>query len=186
MNRNRGFTLIEVMVALTIGAIVVLLGHRLFVGVTEGARRMIVARTALDRDANARRWLVEAFGSLEVGNSAGFNGHANRVQFAAWQRSPEGWLLRKPIDLAVRDRRLVAQLGSSQSLVLADSVSRIELDYLLEVGPEAGDPSAMPSERASFVREWISPVSAPLAVRLRFTRMTGTADTLLLMIGPRG
>jgi prepilin-type N-terminal cleavage/methylation domain-containing protein len=186
MRRSGGFTLIEVIVALTVGATVVLLGHRLFAGVTDGARRMDVARIALDREANARRWLVEAFSSLDVGNGAGFNGHADRVQFAAWLQTSEGWLLRRPIDLTVRDRRLVAQLDSGQSLVLVDSVRRLELDYLLEVGAETGDPSAMPGERASFVREWISPVSAPLAVRLRLTRMAGGADTLLLMIGPRG
>jgi prepilin-type N-terminal cleavage/methylation domain-containing protein len=186
MRRSGGFTLIEVMVALTVGAIVVLLAHRLFAGVTDGARRMGAARAALDQEVNARRWLVEAFGSLDVGNGAGFDGHADRVQFATWQQSPEGWLLRQPVDLAVRGHRLVAQIGPGQSLVLADSVSRVQLDYLLEVGSEADGPGTMPGERASFVREWISPVSAPLAVRLRLTRMAGTADTLLLIIGPRG
>ena len=147
---------------------------------------MEAARTALDRDVNARRWLGEAFGSLDVGNGAGFNGHADRVQFTAWLQTSDGWLLRQPVDLTVSGHRLVAQVGVGHSLVLADSVSRLQLDYLLEVGSDADAPGTMPGERASFVREWMSPVSAPLAVRLRLTRMAGTADTLLLIIGPRG
>ena len=49
-----GFTLIEVLVALTIGAIVVLLAHELFGAVADRGRTLTVARAALDRSANAR------------------------------------------------------------------------------------------------------------------------------------
>lgn len=186
MRRSRGFTLIEVMVALAVGGVVVLLTHRLFIGVADGAQRLTEARVVLDHDANARRWLMEAFGSLDVGNGADFAGHANQVHFAAWLRTAEGWLTREPIELGVHGNRVVARLGSDDSLVLADSVRRLGLDYLLEPGEGTGAPSEMPGEQASFVREWISPVSAPLAVRLRILYATGKTDTLLLLIGPRG
>jgi prepilin-type N-terminal cleavage/methylation domain-containing protein len=186
MGRRDGFTLIELMVALAVGAVVVLLAHRLFVGVADGARRMDAARAALDRDMNARRWLAEAFGSLDVGLGSGFVGRAEHVQFGAWLRTPEGWLIRRQVDLAMRHNRLVARLAADDSIVLADSVRQLQLDYLLEAGEDAGASGAMPGERASFVREWISPVSAPLAVRLRLARLAGSVDTLLLIIGPRG
>lgn len=186
MRRKGGFTLIELMVALAVGAVVVLLAHRLFVGVADGAMRMEAARAALDRDVNARRWLVDAFGSLDVGNGAGFAGKPNRVRFATGLQTSEGWLTRHHVDLAVRHNRLVAWLASGDSVVLADSVRQVQIDYLLEPGEDAGAPGAMPGERASFVREWISPVSAPLAVRLRLMRLAGAVDTLLLIIGPRG
>ena len=184
--RTTGFTLIEVLVALTIGAIVVLLAHRLFTGVIDGARRIEVARLALDREQNARRWLAEAFGSLEVGNGAEFAGHVNRLRFTAWLRTPQGWLVRQGIDLMVREHRLVSIVEATDPFVLADSVRQLEIDYLNDAGDRADDPDGMPGERASFVREWISPVSAPLAVRLRLTWLSGSADTLLLMVGPRG
>jgi len=181
-----GFTLIEVLLALTIGGMVVLLAHRAFTGVSDGAQHMAQARVILDHDANAHRWLTEAFGSLDVGNGADFAGRADRVRFTAWQRTAEGWLTRQPVDLGVHGNRLVARLGPADSLVLADSVRHLGLDYLLEPGEGTGAPDEMPGERASFVREWISPVSAPLAVRLRILYATGKADTLLLVIGPRG
>src|SRR5262245_26965456 len=128
------------MVALAVVGVVVLLAHRLFTGVAEGAQRLAQARVALDREINARRWLVEAFGSLDVGNGADFAGRADRVRFAAWQQTAEGWLTRQPIDFSVHGNRLVAQLGAGDSLVLADSVRRIELDYLLEPGEGSGEP----------------------------------------------
>ena len=48
-----------------------------------------------------------------------------------------------------------------------------------------------PGEQARFVREWISPVSAPIAVRLRIARRreagySEQVDTLLVLVGPRG
>jgi prepilin-type N-terminal cleavage/methylation domain-containing protein len=192
VRHDRGFTLIEVLLALTIGSVVVLLAHRLFTGVADGARRMNAVRTALDRAANAKRVLVEAFGSLDVGNGTGFAGRADHLEFAAWLRTPEGWLTRQRVALGVNRGRLVALIGFADSIVLADSVRQVEFDYLLESGEETGAPDAMPGEGARFVREWLSPVSAPLAVRMRIeysSRERGMgvgADTLLLLVGPRG
>ena len=63
--------------------------------------------------------------------------------------------------------------------MLADSVRDVQFDYLLD-----------PGENATWVREWISPVSAPLAIRVRITKGVGSGmwgvDTLLLIVGPRG
>ena len=71
--------------------------------------------------------------------------------------------------------------GEGESILLADSVTDVAFDYLLE-----------PGEEAKWMREWISPVSAPLAVRIRIQRGTGkgeagmVVDTLLLLIKERG
>ncbi|MGH7537682.1 MAG: PulJ/GspJ family protein [Gemmatimonadales bacterium] len=187
--RDAGFTLIEVLVALTVGSLVVLFAHRLFNGVADGTRRLADARQALDRESNARRWLAEAFGSLVVGEAGGaFAGRADRVEFGSWQLTREGWLVRRRIGIELRERRLVADVGAGDSVVLADSVKEIRFYYLLDPGatPSAQELDAMPGERAAFVREWISPVSAPLAVRMRIARAAGMVDTLLLIVGPRG
>lgn len=177
---KRGFTLIELLLSLTLGSLVVLLAHRVFAGVVDGAARVEAARAALDREANARRFLHEAFGSLDVGTerAGGFTGRPERVEFATWRRTAEGWLSRERMTLAARDGRLVAS-GRYGEIVFGDSVVRVAFDYLLEAGATE-----------AWVREWVSPVSAPVAVRMRITRDgkrdTGNVDTLLFIVGPRG
>jgi hypothetical protein len=171
--------LIEVMIALTLSALVVLLAHRVFTGVVDGAGRVREARLALDREANARRFLQEAFGSLDVGSegAGGFAGRADRVEFTSWQRVPQGWFERRRLVLDAEDDAFVARAGDI--ITLRDSIGRVEFDYLLE-----------PGANAAWVREWISPVSAPVAVRIRIAgcgkRDAGCVDTLLVLIGPRG
>jgi len=168
----RGLTLVEVVVALALGGLVVLLAHRLCTGVLEGVRRVDQARTALDRAMNARRYLSEAFGSLAIGQTGDgpFTGHPAAVAFDTWQWTPQGFHTRHHVDLHVDEGRLVAE-----GVKLGDSVAALGCDYLLE-----------PGEEAKWVREWISPLSAPLAVRLRVIRESGVIDTMLFLIGPRG
>lgn len=183
-----GFTLIEVMVALALSALVVLLAHRLFIGVADGATRLTEARRALDREANARRWLVAAFGSLDAGQADGsFLGHSNQVEFASWQLTPAGWFSRQRVTLTRDGTHLVALASPGDSVVLADSVSDLQFDYLLDVASDGQDDSTpgAPGEHARFVREWISPVSAPIAIRLRISRAE-RVDTLFVIVGPRG
>jgi prepilin-type N-terminal cleavage/methylation domain-containing protein len=183
-----GFTLIEVMVALALSALVVLLAHRMFTGVADGATRLTEARRVLDREANAGRWLLAAFGSLDAGQADGsFDGHPDRVEFASWQVTPTGWFSRRRITLMRDGTHLVALTSPGDTIVLSDSVSDLQLDYLLDVDSEGQSDSTpgAPGERARFVREWISPVSAPIAIRLRISRAE-RVDTLFVIVGPRG
>ena len=182
-----GFTLIEVMVALALSALVVLLAHRMFTGVADGAARLTEARRALDREANAHRWLMAAFGSLDAGQADGsFDGNRERVQFASWQLTPAGWFSRRRITLRRDGTHLLALASPGDTVVLSDSVSDLQLDYLLDVAEGQNDSTpGAPGEHARFVREWISPVSAPIAIRLRISR-NEKVDTLLLVVGPRG
>jgi len=179
-----GFTLIEVLVALTIGAVVVLLAHELFGAVAERGRTLTVARAALDRVTNARRWLDAAFLSLDVGTegASGFEGRPDHATFTAWLLTPDGWFERRQITLGAERGRLLAGVTPGTSLDLVDSVNDVQFDYLLEPGADS-----------RWVREWVSPVSAPVAVRLRVTkagnrkRDTGNmVDTMLFLIKERG
>ena len=181
---RRGFTLAEVLVALTIGAVVVLLAHQLFAGVAERGRTLTLARTALDRTANAHRWLEATFLSLDVGTegASGFDGRPDHVAFTTWLLTPDGWFERRVVSLARQDDRLVATVTPGQAIALSDSITDVGFDYLLE-----------PGEESRWVREWVSPVSAPVAVRMRVTRGRGrgdggrvVTDTLLFLIKERG
>jgi len=179
-----GFTLVEVLVALTIAAVVVLLAHQLFAAVADRGKSLMAARTALDRAANARRWLDAAFLSLDVGTdgAGGFEGRLDQVAFTTWLLTPDGWFERRIVSLARQDNRLVATVTPGREIALSDSVADVAFDYLLEPGAES-----------KWVREWVSPVSAPVAVRMRITqagsgkRETGNVvDTLLFLIKERG
>ena len=80
---------------------------------------------------------------------------------------------RRAVELSVRDSGLVA-VGPGESMALQHGVRAVQFDYLLEPGAES-----------QWVREWVSPVSAPLAARLRLTR-SERVDTLVLLIKGRG
>jgi len=174
--------LIEVLVALTIAALVVLLAHQVFAAVAERGRTLVAARDSLDRAANARRWLKATFLSLEVGSDSagGFDGRADRVDVAAWERTADGWFDRRRIALGRDGDRLVASVIPGEPVALIDGVIGVAFDYLLEPGAES-----------RWVREWVSPVSAPVAIRMRVTRGRGdggrvVTDTLLFLIKERG
>jgi prepilin-type N-terminal cleavage/methylation domain-containing protein len=173
---QQGFTLIELMVALVITALVALLAGGTFSAAMSGARRIRNERVAADREANARRWLAGAFLSLEVGQpgSRPFEGHPGHVSFTSWLPVPQGWMERADVALALAGGSLVGTYGDAEPVVLADSVRSLSLDYLLEPGAES-----------RWASEWVSPVSAPLAVRLRIEHASAT-DTILCLIKARG
>jgi prepilin-type N-terminal cleavage/methylation domain-containing protein len=176
--RRSGFTLIEVLVALAVGGVVVLLAHQLCMGVAASVQRLNQAREALDRTANARRWLTEALGSLAVGEkSEGFAGGTGAVHFGTWLPTAGRGFVPATVDLGARAGRLVATVSGRDSIVLASGVAGAEFDYLLEAGADT-----------RWGRGWTSAFTAPLAVRMRLIHAGDPAsvDTVLLLIGPRG
>lgn len=174
--RREGFTLVEVLVAVVITGVMALLAHQLFRAAIEGSRRVQEARSHLDRASNARGFLRDAFLSLEVGaDSTGpFEGRADRMRFSTWMLTPNGWPERREVQLLLDQGRWRAVSGNAR-VVLGDSIRWVAFDYLL-----------MPGAESHWVREWISPVSAPLAVRLRVRYLSGATDTMLYLIKARG
>jgi prepilin-type N-terminal cleavage/methylation domain-containing protein len=172
--KRRGFTLVEVMVAMTIAAIVIVAAHQVFTSVADGSKAVAIARESLDRSSNARRWLKAMFLSLEPP----FDGRANRMSCTSWQETPGGWFAPKSLTLALEKDRLMAG-AADQSIELREGATDVAFDYLLEPGADT-----------KWVREWVSPVSAPLAVRLRVAgcgrRDAGCVDTLLFLVKERG
>jgi prepilin-type N-terminal cleavage/methylation domain-containing protein len=178
---HQGFTLVEVMVALVLAGMIGLLAHRTFAAALDGSDHLQRAVRSLDREQNARRLLAAMLFSVAVGTGPGdaaFEGGPEKVRFTAWLETPEGWFERKPVELSLQAGRFLAATPPEPPVVLGDSVTLLEFDYLLEVGAQS-----------RWVSEWMSPVTAPLAVRVRMHRRLGSgfsADTMLYLIKARG
>ena len=177
--RRKGFTLIEVLVALVLTGVVVLLVHRLLEVTMRSARVLRDARAATERRHQGERWLRLTLGSLDTsGEDGAFDGRPDALSFVAWVPVAEGWLERRRVEFHLENRELVGVLGGPHPVVLADGVERLEFDYLLE-----------PGATTQWVQTWQSPLSAPLAVRLRVTRRQqerAVVDTMLYLIRDRG
>ena len=171
---SAGFTLIEVIVALTLAGFVVLATHRLLAGVVDGAERLSVARRALDREANARGLLAALVSSADVDQRNPFQGQPHQLAFTTWCADSLGRAVRRRVQVRLEAGALQLHGLYAEPVRLADSVTTVALEYLLQLGAD---------ER--FVREWYSGASAPAAVRLRLTQ-GATTDTLLLVLGWRG
>jgi hypothetical protein len=96
------------------------------------------------------------------------------VTFTTWTAGARGWAERQRVSVFAGDGVLRVQGLAPEPLRLADSVAALGIDYLLDFGA---------AER--WGQAWTSQVSAPVALRLRIARPSGT-DTLLLLVGPRG
>lgn len=183
MNRapkaRNGFTLVEVLTALVITGVVALLAHQLVGVCVDSVHALARNRSAEDRTENARRWLRAAFLSLEAGGGWGaFEGLADQVSFTTWLEQPGGWFSPTRVTLRAMDGTLEARGGRGAAIALADSVTDLGIDYLLETGANT-----------RWARGWLSPISAPLAVRFRITRQNSgreIVDTLLCLIKERG
>lgn len=174
-----GFTLVEVLVAMVLLAIVMLMGRGLVGSVLDGAHRTDEYRGELDREMNAHRWLTAAFASAgtgDAGRPGSFEGDSGAVSFTAWLETPGGWPEPGTIRLAVAGTALTVE-GPSRSFTLMAGVHRLDFDYLADLGANT-----------AWVRAWRSAVSAPYAVRVRIDRRPARprVDTLLLRIGSRG
>jgi hypothetical protein len=130
---------------------------------------------------NRIEWIREAFRTLQSGGDTlgSFSGGPDRVDFSARMLTARGRPELTAVTLGLSAKNLAAILSGRDTLVLAEGVTQLRFDYLLE-----------PGEQARWAREWRSPSTAPLAVRLRIERWDSVgsavrADTLLFLIGER-
>ncbi len=174
---SRGFTLVELLLSISLSGIAVLLGALMWRQSLASATHLAEHRARLDRTSGSRRWLETMIGSIDVGavGDRPFTGHQASAQFTAWIPGSAGWPERQAVSLGVAGQQFQADLGASGSLALMDSVASVGFDYLLE-----------PGLNTTWASTWESPVSAPLAIRVRLMNLGGTADTILVLVGPRG
>lgn len=173
---REGFTLLEVMVALAIGALV-LLGARLMMGqMADGAERVAAESAEADREANAERVLRDVVSRVETSpdDERGVWGDGTGVRFSTWCEVPAGWLERCTASLGVipLDGRnvLALQLPHGEVHAVRSGFARARILYLADAG-----------NGGAWVRNWSSTLSAPLAIGV-----VADADTLILRIGERG
>jgi prepilin-type N-terminal cleavage/methylation domain-containing protein len=176
--RRHGFTVLELMVALTVGSILIVLTHSILGTATMSAEVVAATSHHRDREFNGRRWLRAAFGSLAApSDESPFIGLRESMTFSASIRNAGGWLAPDRLHLQLRNNSLIASGTSKDTLVLADSIQAMAMDYLLYPGAES-----------RWTREWISRIKAPLAVRLRLVGMHPSrdrVDTLLFLLQDR-
>jgi prepilin-type N-terminal cleavage/methylation domain-containing protein len=170
-----GFTLIEMVVAIALTGIVAAGAHQVLTGLIEADDQVRHHRRVLDAEANGRVWLATAVRSLDL-QHGGFEGGADSMRFVSWLPTSAGWLERQWVQVDVAGDTLRLR-SDSLAVPIRVGVRGAAFDYLLE-----------PGLRSVFVTNWSSPVSAPMAIRVRVD-LAGTSrrvDTLLLIVGDRG
>lgn len=172
---RRGFTLIEVLVALVIGAVVLASARALLDGLADQATATSRAARAADRRANAELMAREVVGNLALAPdlASSFTGTSREAVFASWCPAARGDLERCDVRLFVRDRGavhdVVLDLSLGRQLTLLENASSAQLRYLTDAA--AG---------GMWQSRWNPGVNTPLAIDVVAER-----DTLLLRIGER-
>lgn len=173
---SSGFTLIEVVVALVVSAIV-MLGARAMLGeVGDDALRISAETRRLDAEANGERMMRSLARQLDLGTgeASQFGGDPRQVSFASWCDVPSGWRERCAVTLTLEPiagkSALVVRTSKGAALVVRNGVVAGELRYLTTV--TAG---------GEWIRVWGAGITAPLAIGIILDR-----DTLIVPIGERG
>ena len=171
--RQRGFTLIEVMVALVIGGMAVASAAALLHGLGNRAQAIGLAATRADGDANGERLLRALVTNIDLTSDTtkSFAGTASSATFPAWCDTPAGWLTPCVVRLAFERREGASVLGvelrsaDSSSIEVRRAFQRGRFRYLVEI-----------DRRRSWVDRWSKPVP-PTAVAVIID-----GDTLLLPV----
>ncbi len=175
-----GFTLIEVLVALIVGAIVLLGAHQVLAILADQSQSLASQAAEADRDANGERLLRGLVGQLELGSpgTIPFSGSPDSVRFSSWCETPSGWLERCQVSfwfVADGDHEVLrAQLGGRPPLVLIRGFTRGTFRYLQSAA--AG---------GQWFQQWGTGITAPLGIGVVLLR-GDEVDTMIVRIGARG
>ncbi len=171
-----GFTMIELMVALAAGALLLAALFGLVTAVIDSGSRLVAQRRVAEQSRQGDRWLRSVIASTSVGRpgDAQYGGGPESASFTTMLPTAYGWHEARAVTLGAEGDSLLLSVAGAEPIVLRRGVRALALDYLLE-----------PGANAKWVRQWSSPVSAPLAVRVRI-EMETEVDTALYLIGPRG
>jgi len=172
--RRRGFTLVEVVVALGISAVVILAARMLLENLGNAADRVDRVAREGDDDANGERLLRALAGQIEVGTQGEtFSGDEQATQFTSWCQSPRGWRERCRITLSVEATNespaLTATLPDNDRVVLYRAARSMRLRYLVDA-----------SAGGTWFIKWGEGLLAPRSIGVIVD-----SDTLIIPIGDR-
>lgn len=172
----RGFTLIEVIVALTLGAVIVLGARELIENLASGATRIAAEARTISANANGEWFVRSLAGQIETGadESDYFSGDEQAVSFVSWCIAPDGWEERRHVKLVATRQGdtpvLLAQFEDGSSTTVVRATQLITLRYLVDA-----------REGGSWFLRWGAGSTTPRAIGVIVD-----ADTLILRIGDRG
>lgn len=177
---SAGFTLLEVMVALVVSALVLLGARALLEQVGDVGEAVAGSAAEVDAAANAERrmraWLARAEVPFDTAADARneFVGTAEGARFVTWCEVPDGWLerCRASLGLLSVDGANVLALSADGGEVVPVRRGFAEGKLLYLIDPGMG---------GTWLPAWESDVSPPYAVGVVLD-----ADTLILRIGDRG
>lgn len=173
---QRGFTLIETVVALAIAGLVLLAARGIGEQVTAVAARIVARREAVDSVATAMLRLRALLEQVEVGatNNETFEGSASELRFTSWCQTAAGWQERCVVRLSFRER--------DAAVVLEATTNGREITVLHADGGPLGFAFLRRSAEGDvWLPRWDASLLVPLALLVALGR-----DTMLLRIGERG
>ena len=170
-----GFTLLEVMVAITISAVLLLGARALVEQVGASAESISGTAAEVDREANAERLLRALVGRAEQPREGHeFAGTPLGARFRTWCDVPAGWQERCSVSLGVLraggSSVLALELPGGEIVPVRRGFAEGRILYLRDA-----------ADGGTWLREWSSSVAAPVALGVE---MDG--DTVILRLGERG
>jgi hypothetical protein len=169
----------EVMVAVTLLAIVLVGASSLVTALSSSASQLTAAARAQDRRANGERLLRSLLGAAFTDDTSAtwFAGDRDAMHFSTWCRAAGGWTERCRVDVGVRPSQhghtillTMTTAVDRQSLTLQHDTAVMHLRYL-ESAVAGGQ----------WRESWDRGVTLPLAIGLLVGR-----DTVLIPIWARG
>lgn len=178
---RRGFTLVEVLVALALSGLVLLSAHALLSGVGDRAHALALGADTLTARVTGARTLRLLVGQLEVGTPASgpFAGAPGEVSFTSWCDMPAGWQERCAVTLDFEAANgvpaLVARVNQGTTpQVLVRGFRAGAFRYL-----------ASAADGGRWFERWGTAITAPVALGVVLDQGT-RIDTLVVRIGERG
>jgi prepilin-type N-terminal cleavage/methylation domain-containing protein len=168
LRRPAGFTILELMVAVTLSALVLLAGRSMIEQVARGAETIGVDAAIADSARMRARYLRTIIRSIEPDTSVNFVAGSQEARFATWCTGEERVTEQCVVTLTVDS--LVRITEPSRALVVSRDSVQGELRYL-------GDARS----GGTWYRSWGPGNTLPLAIGIVFR-----TDTTVLRIGDRG
>jgi prepilin-type N-terminal cleavage/methylation domain-containing protein len=169
-----GFTLIEVLVALTIGAVVLLGARALLDGLSTSATAALHGARAADARANGEWIARQVIGNMALAPDTitSFAGSPREAVFSSWCPSTHGELEPCTVRLFIRGSAtadLVLSRSGGSDVTVLTGVTNARLRYLSRA-----------DNGGAWQSEWRTAIDTPLAIGVTTDR-----DTLLLRVGER-